>query len=266
MRCGEPLVAEETAYEQHALQQGKILRTAIAMLAAAALVGLVSTRSSVPAAAPKAEAPARVERRSSSARPGRAVVASIDARRPGEAAYNSGDIAGAQDHFRRAVSADPRDPEALNNLGQVLVRQGRAREAIAYFDRAIAIVPSSWAYHFNRARAHATLEQWGPAVAGYRDAQRLFPDDYATAFNLAKALQKSGDLPAAIAGFERAIQLAPGQADFHLSHGLALEAARRPKDAATAYRRYLELAKAGPEADKVKERITLLEGPPAGAR
>ena len=78
-------------------------------------------------------------------------------------------------------------------------------------------------------------------------------------FNLARALQATGDMPAAIAGFERAIQLAPGQFDFHLAHGLALEAAERPREAATAYRRYLALAPASPEADKVKARIPLLE-------
>ena len=32
---------------------------------------------------------------------------------------------------------NPEDPEALNNLGQVMVRSGRVEEAIALFDRAI---------------------------------------------------------------------------------------------------------------------------------
>jgi tetratricopeptide (TPR) repeat protein len=261
-------VTEDAVFEQHAARQGKILRTAVAVLGAIALVGVVASRSPAPSAAPiQTDASAGAARRAApAAPPRRKVVASIDARRPGEAAYNRGDVAAAQAAFQQAVAADSKDPEALNNLGQVLVRQGRAREAVPYFDRAITIVATSWAYHFNRVRAYAVLEEWGQAVAGYRDAQRLFPDDYATQFNLAKALQKSGDLRAAIPAFERAIELAPGQPDFHLAHGLALEAARRPTDAATAYRRYLELTEPGAEADKVKERITLLEGPPAGTR
>ncbi len=258
----------DAGFEQHAAKQGKILRTAITALGAVALAGLAANWPSAPAnATATAPASARAERKTAAAAPSRRpVVASIDARRPGEAAYNRGDVAAAQTAFQQAIAADPKDPEALNSLGQVLVRQGRAREALPYFDRAIAIVPSGWAYHFNRARAYAVLDEWGQAVAGYRDAQRLFPDDYATQFNLAKALQASGDLPAAILAFERAIQLAPAQADFHIAHGLALEAARRPKDAAAAYRRYVELAEPGAEADKVKERIALLEGPPAGSR
>jgi tetratricopeptide (TPR) repeat protein len=156
------------------------------------------------------------------------------------------------------VAADPNNPDALNNLGQLLVRTGRARDAIPHFDRAIAVAGSVWAYHFNRARAYAQLEQWSTAIAGYRDAARLFPDDYVTEFNLAKALQANGELDAAITGFERAIALAPGQPDFHLSHALALEAAGRPADAASAYRRYLELEEAAPAAEKIKERIAAL--------
>jgi tetratricopeptide (TPR) repeat protein len=179
------------------------------------------------------------------------------------AAYNRGDVAGSMEQFQAAVDTDPQNAEALNNLGQTLVRSGRPREAIPYFDRAVEIAGGVWAHHFNRARAYAQLEEWSPAIAGYREAAGLFPDDYVTQFNLAKALQASGDLEQAVSAFARAIELAPGQSDFHLSHGLALEAAGRPADAATAYRRYLELENAAPEADKIKARIARLEGAPA---
>jgi tetratricopeptide (TPR) repeat protein len=139
------------------------------------------------------------------------------------------------------------------------VRAGRTREAIPYFDRAVAAADAVWAYHFNRARAYSELKEWSRAVAGYRDAARLFPEDYVTAFNLARALQSNGDLPGAIAQFERAIALAPGQPDFHLSLAFALETAGHPGHAAAAYRRYLELEESGPQAEKIKARIAQLE-------
>ena len=74
-----------------------------------------------------------------------------------------------------------------------------------------------------------------------------------------EALQANGEMDAAIQGFERAIALAPGQPDFHLSHGLALEAARRPREATVAYRNFLDLAPESPDADKVKAKIAMLE-------
>jgi tetratricopeptide (TPR) repeat protein len=192
------------------------------------------------------------------------VVTAFDDRRAGAVAYGSGNIDSARQRYQDAVEANPNDPDALNDLGQLLVRSNRAPEAIRYFDRAIQLSATTWAYRFNRARAYAEMQEWPRAVADYREAARLFPDDYATEFNLARALQADGDLSGAIAGFERAITLAPGQADFHLSHGLALEAARRTKDAIAAYRRYLELDPAGAEADKVKAHITQLEGLESG--
>lgn len=176
----------------------------------------------------------------------------------GLVAYTRGDITGSVEQFQAVVEADPQNAEALNNLGQVLVRSGRPREAIPYFDRAIAQAGGVWAYHFNRARALGQLQQWSAAVAGYRAAARLFPDDYVTEFNLAKALDAAGDLPAAITGYERAIALAPSEADFHLAHASALERAARPADAAAAYERYLELLEDAPNAEKIRARIAQL--------
>jgi tetratricopeptide (TPR) repeat protein len=184
----------------------------------------------------------------------------MEVARHGVAAYAKGDLPGSLEQFQAAVDADPSNPEALNNLGQLLVRTGRPRDAIPHFDRAIQLSSDAWAYHFNRARAYALLEQWSAAVAGYREAQRLFPDDYVTQFNLARALEANGEIDAAVAGFARAIELAPGETGFHLSHARALEAARRPRDAAAAYRRYLELEAAPSQAEKIKAKIAELEG------
>lgn len=187
----------------------------------------------------------------------------------GERAYDSGNLDAALQAFQAAAAANPGDPRALNNLGQVLVRLGRAQDAVPYFDRAVQLEPDSWPYQFNRARAYAQLKEWGPAIAGYHQAAQIFPTDYATQYNLAKALQASGNVNAAVSAYEKAIALAPGQSDFQLSYGQALEAAARRQDAAAAYRRYLELEPTSPEAEKVKAHLAQLESPatapPAGA-
>ena len=270
LRCGEPLVAASPApaaaprpWRPAGLVAAGIVLSGVAVVVAgragdsndADATAAVADAAAPPAARPLPRpAPSGVEMIPE------AGVAAIDASRVALAAYNSGDIAGSVERFTEAVEANPEDAAALNNLGQVLVRSGRAAEALPYFDRAIAVSSGTWSYHFNRARAHGELRSWPQAIAGYRAAAALFPDDYATRFNLGKALQANGDLPDAIEAFERAIELAPGQADFHLSHGLALEAAQRPRDAAAAYRRFLELEPASADAEKIKARISHLEG------
>ena len=184
---------------------------------------------------------------------------SVDASRAGVASYARGDVAGSIAQFTDAVAASPTDAQALNNLGQALVRAGRAREAIPYFDRAIGVNDGSWTYHFNRARAYSELQEWERAIAGYRESARLFPDDYATAFNLGRALQASGNLSGAIVAYERAITLAPGEPDFQLSLAFAYETAQKPAEAVRVYRRYLELQDSGPAAEKVRRRLQELE-------
>jgi len=177
----------------------------------------------------------------------------------GQQAYVSDNIDASVEQLQAAVDANPNDPRALSDLGQVLVRTGRPREAVIYLDKAVSLKSDSWTYQFNRARAYAQLQEWGKAIDGYRAAARLFPDDYATQYNLAKVLQASGETDAALVAYEKAIELAPGQSDFQLSYGLALESAKRPQDAAAAYRRYLELEPDSPQAEKVRAHLAALK-------
>ena len=209
--------------------------------------------------APNAAAAARSTTSSSKATAPDPAHAAVSDLIGGEQAYVSGNVDASVQQLQAAVDANPNDPRALSDLGQVLVRTGRAREAVAYFDKAVSLKPDSWAYQFNRARAYGQLQEWGEAVDGYRTAARLFPDDYATQYNLAKALHASGDIASALAAYEKAIELAPGQSDFQLSYGLALETANRQQDAAAAYRRYLELEPDSPQAERVKAHLKALE-------
>ena len=271
-RCGRCGSAETNAVASKAEGRPTHLPrlAAIGALGLAAVVGftLYAASGSEPgeavsslATTPVATAPTGSGRPQSSDVSGPAsVVTAADASRYGAAAYNNGDLASAESHYTTAVATDPNDAAAHNNLGQVLVRTGRSKDAIPHFDKAIELSGDTWSYHFNRARAYAELKDWQQAIAGYTEAARLFPHDYATHFNLAKARQAVGDLPGAIEGYAKAIELAPGQSDFHLTYGQALELAGRQAEAAAAYKRFLEMQPDGPEADKVKARLSQLGG------
>lgn len=270
-RCRAELVIPQS---QQAQPQVRRSRTPVAILCIIGLVvtaGVVSQIGTGESTGPSQAAATTAEQRSvgSSSSAVRTSVAgeykptamatSMDLSRGGLAAYAKGDVAGSVEQFQSAVEADPSNAQALNNLGQVLVRSGRVREALPYFDRAISAAGSEWTYHFNRARAYGELQEWGRAIAGYRDAAGLFPQDYATAFNLARALQASGDVSGAIEEYQRAINLAPAEPDFPLALASALETAKRPADAVRAYERFLELQDSGPTAEKVRRRIQELK-------
>ena len=268
LRCGEPLVVRQDAptpargpipWKTVGLATGCVVFVGFAVMVTGRSMPSRSSTSTAVDASRVQNAPARSASAAITPTGSDAASAAVSDLIAGQQAYVSGNIDASVQHLQAAVDANPNDPRALNDLGQVLVRTGRAREAVTYLDKAASLKPDSWAYQFNRARAYAQLQEWGRAVEGYRAAAQLFPDDYATHYNLAKALHASGDIGAALAAYEKAIELAPGQSDFHLSYGLALETAKRPQDAAAAYRRYLELEPNSPQAEKVKAHLTALE-------
>jgi Flp pilus assembly protein TadD len=269
LRCGKPLIARQEVAAPHPVPWKTI--GLVSGLVALGGVAVVLTARSTPspqrppssgvgAARVLNTGPAQTTAASRAATTGsNSASGAISDVIGGERAYASGNVDASVQQLQAAVDANPNDERALNDLAQVLVRSGRAREAATYLDKAVSLKPDSWAYQFNRARAYAQLQEWGQAVEGYRAAARLFPDDYATQYNLAKALQASGDISAALPAYEKAIELAPGQSDFQLSYGLALETAKRPQDAVAAYRRYLELEPDSPQAEKVKAHLAALK-------
>ncbi len=182
----------------------------------------------------------------------------LDASGAGATAYGTGDYASALARYTEAVEKNPQDAESLSNLGQVLVRLNRTDEAIPYFERAVAIIPGRWAYHFNLARALGLVGRSAEAIASYREAQALFPDDYATAFNLALTLHRAGDEAAAVEQYQKAIALQPEDASFRKALGVSYEQLRKGPEAAAAYQEYLRLSPSAPDADKVRERIARL--------
>lgn len=183
----------------------------------------------------------------------------------GTVAYLSGDLEQALAHFMAAVERNPQDAEAISNLGQVLVKLGRAGDALAHFQKALSLVPGRWEYQFNLARALGVLGRWDEAIAGYREAQRLFPNDYVTTFNLALAHHKKGDAAAAVDEYQKAIALQPNDGSFRMALAISYEKLQKPAEAAAAYAEYLRLSPSAPDADKVRARIAQLTGAPAAA-
>jgi Flp pilus assembly protein TadD len=225
------------------------------------LFAVTRQRAPVPAATvpgpavPKPVAPA------STAAPARPDPGFLDPKTGGATAYAAGDYPSALEHYKKAVSRNPNDGDALNNLGQLLARNGDPEAAIPHFQKAVQLYPSVWAYRFNLAHARGRLGEWSQAVDDYRQARNLFPDDYVTHFNLGMALHKMGDQDAAVYEFKKGAELAPSEPSFHLSLGAIYDQLNRPMDALRAYEQYLALSPPGADADKVKARIELLRKP-----
>ncbi len=82
------------------------------------------------------------------------------------------DLAGAEVDIRAAIAADPGLPEAHASLGFVLTALGRAGDAIAACDVAIALRPDFARAYWNRSTAHLLLGDLPSGFADYEERRR----------------------------------------------------------------------------------------------
>lgn len=78
--------------------------------------------------------------------------------------------------FDRALTLEPRSPQAWNYRGNALSAMQRSAEALAAYDRAIALDGSYHQAWFNRGLLLAEMFAYGLALAAYERAIDLHPD------------------------------------------------------------------------------------------
>ena len=207
-------------------------------------------------------AEATFDRAAASAPPVEVVLTPVtneDFARAGESAYAQGQMGTALSAFESAVAAFPEDPDARNNLGQMLVRIGHVTEALPHLEAASAAQPDKWAFRFNLARARGLSGNWEGAVAEYEAAAQIFPDDQVTLYNLGRAQQKLGQHAQAVTSLERAVALDPSQPSQLLTLAASYEKLSRLPEAVQAYRDFLEREPRALDASAIRDRIGRLE-------
>jgi len=111
--------------------------------------------------------------------------------------------------FARAAGLDPQDPYARNNLGSVLLSQGRIAEAIGFYQEAIRNNPDYYKAYSNLGAAYARQGDSERAVGLYRKALKLNPRDPYSHLNLGIALARLGKNTRAAEHLRQFLVLAP---------------------------------------------------------
>jgi len=112
----------------------------------------------------------------------------------------------AEDSYRRAIGADERDPQALNNLGYSLYLSGNYRAAVDRLKRAARLAPADSRILNNLALAQTRLGK-------YDDAYRSFAragGEFSGHANVAALLIRAGREEKAVEHLEAARRLQPG--------------------------------------------------------
>jgi len=111
------------------------------------------------------------------------------------------------------VNKSPDNPRAQYNLATVLLKDGRAADAIPHFERARRLTPDDPEVLYNLGFALAGIGRFDESIAPYEQALRLRPTWAKIHNNLGIVLAQSGRREEAIAQFAEAVRLNPGDAE-----------------------------------------------------
>ena len=164
------------------------------------------------------------------------------------AAQQSGDMASAAEHWRRAAALCPDAPDVHNNLAVVLETLGRHEEAEAACRKALALQPDFAEAECNLANALRTQGRHAESEAALRRSLAIKPDNSTAWHNLAGLLYLDRRLDEAVTACREALRFDPLGPDVHSLHGILLSEQGHVPEAEQAFRGALHLAPAHPDA------------------
>ncbi len=200
---------------------------ALAGVAAAVAAGLVRALASLESALPPRLAPAALWRG--------ALLGVL-----GAAAWSHTHVfASAETFYRTGVANNPSAWVLQNNLGALLIEQGKNDEAAAHLREALRLHPDFPQAHNNLCDAATHLRRVEEALAECSAAVRNSPNRASAHDGLGVALASTGHLTEARAEFETALRLNPGSIEARYNLADVLRASGQPAAAAEQYRAVL---------------------------
>jgi len=155
--------------------------------------------------------------------------------------HRAGRIGDAVAQYERALALKPDHVDAHNNLGAALAALGRIDDAVKHYERAIAIKPDYAEAHNNLGATLAALGRIDDALKHYERAFAIKPD-YAEPYNNAGlALAAKARIDDAVEYYKRAIAIKPDYADAHNNLGTLLSTQGRIDDAVAHYERAIAI-------------------------
>lgn len=142
----------------------------------------------------------------------------------------------------QALEGKPNDAGFHCNLGLALAALGRHTEALASYERAIALRPRFAEALFNRANQLTRLQRHAQAIEGFQQALAIRPDHATTHYNLGVAYAQTQQHDQAAACFERALALRPQYPEAWSNLGNAWQALSQHERALACYDKALAMA------------------------
>lgn len=147
------------------------------------------------------------------------------------------DLASAAELFADALDLEPGHPAAHCNRATVLAELKRWPEALAGYDRAVALKSDYAVAWSNRGNALKELRRPAESLASFDRAIAINPGIAEVWSNRGTVLKELNRLDESLASYDRAVRLDPLMAEAHSNRGIVLAALGRGEAALASYDR-----------------------------
>ena len=156
-------------------------------------------------------------------------------------AYSSGKLVEAEQLCQQVINTKPAPFDALHLLAVVQSRLGKKDKALASYDRALKVQPTSAEALFNRGWTLHELKRFAEALASYDRALKVRPDLAEVFCNRGLTLHELKRFEEALASYDRALKVRPDYAEALCNRGLTLHELKGFEEALASYDRALML-------------------------
>ncbi len=178
--------------------------------------------------------------------------------------HRAGRLQEAAAIYRKVLTFDSRNPDALHLLGVIAHQVGNPRQAVEYIslaidccNQAVPQMPSNPIAYNNLGEAYRALGRIREAVACYEQALFLKPDYAEAQYHLGLVLEDQGKPEEAVVRYRKAISAKPDLVLAHYNLGTALNAQGKLDEAALCFQQVLRLE---PDNDMAQFLLSSLTG------
>lgn len=180
----------------------------------------------------------------------------------GLSSWKAGDLPGAEDAFKQALTLDSTHVKSYLNLSRVLIESGQPDSAMGYLNVVLRIDETIGEAYRLIGRVHDAKGEQDEAVTAYDEALLLDSTDVWAMNNLGLVLIHQGAFDDALRPLARAVELSPEVATFQNNLGIALERTGHFLAAADAYRAALAADSSFTKAQVNLDRVSGLKEDP----
>lgn len=142
--------------------------------------------------------------------------------------YNTGDLNKAAADYERAIAMEPDNFDYHYSMGMLRDKTGEFQKAIDAYTRCIALDDSRSKAFFNRAFSKSQQKDLTGSVADYTQAIALHPKNYVAYFNRGVVYRNQGKHELAVSDFNATLNLNPSFTDARQNRGISLAALNNP--------------------------------------